>query len=239
MLQRVASAALHGDRPHVSNPISGEVGAAAYAVMKITNRKSSAFQTPSAGRWVLQLQRINKGGGYPICFKPHQRGGGCCSECSCHGGQGQRGEVSNPISGEVGAAALQAIGVDMYRLRCCFKPHQRGGGCCSFPPLPTFGETHEHVSNPISGEVGAAACQADCCLWDYEALFQTPSAGRWVLQPLFQIELIVLLTEFQTPSAGRWVLQRTPQHLQGWRSRFKPHQRGGGCCSCHPYLSCG
>ena len=37
------------------------------------------------------------------------------------------------------------------------------------------------VSNPISGEVGAAACQNDADR-DNQNKFQTPSAGRWVLQ---------------------------------------------------------
>ncbi len=64
------------------------------------------------------------------CFKPHQRGGGCCS-------------------GPVPLGRLRRVG--------CFKPHQRGGGCCSatsgFSPTSSV----RGVSNPISGEVGAAA----------------------------------------------------------------------------------
>ncbi len=37
------------------------------------------------------------------------------------------------------------------------------------------------VSNPISGEVGAAAKELNA--WTCDAYkFQTPSAGRWVLQ---------------------------------------------------------
>ncbi len=62
-----------------------------------------------------------------------------------------------------------------------FKPHQRGGGCCSI----------------LKGFFG-------------------PEAGG-----------------FQTPSAGRWVLQLSAKGiLVGKRAlSFKPHQRGGGCCS--------
>ena len=63
------------------------------------------FQTPSAGRWVLQLNvRVNK--------------------------DGNKGVVSNPISGEVGAAANFEARLIVYS-RARFKPHQRGGGCCS------------------------------------------------------------------------------------------------------------
>ncbi len=38
-----------------------------------------------------------------------------------------------------------------------FKPHQRGGGCCSFLALIARDKKVVDVSNPISGEVGAAA----------------------------------------------------------------------------------
>ncbi len=65
----------------VSNPISGEVGAAASASTRRPPTSSSAsFQTPSAGRWVLQLTS------------------------DLHWLASNAG-VSNPISGEVGAAA--------------------------------------------------------------------------------------------------------------------------------------
>ena len=140
-------------------------------------------------------------------------------------------EVSNPISGEVGAAAQHPV-----------LDH----------------EPHRYVSNPISGEVGAAA-RRNC--WTVVRLdrFQTPSAGRWVLQPhpvrSVQVERLCL---FQTPSAGRWVLQQSKLNVFGnllaevfqtpsagrWvlqlpltspptskPTRFKPHQRGGGCCN--------
>ncbi len=39
----------------VSNPISGEVGAAARAKVAVCVELWKEFQTPSAGRWVLQL----------------------------------------------------------------------------------------------------------------------------------------------------------------------------------------
>ncbi len=45
-------------------------------------------------------------------------------------------EVSNPISGEVGAAAYDTTySVAMTE---CFKPHQRGGGCCSLEAISTI-----------------------------------------------------------------------------------------------------
>ncbi len=37
--------------------------------------------------------------------------------------------------------------------------------------------------------------------------FQTPSAGKWVLQPEHFNALVTHLAMFQTPSAGRWLLQ--------------------------------
>ncbi len=64
------------------------------------------------------------------------------------------------------------------------------------------------VSNPISGEVGAAAEKSP-----FESavgqMFQTPSAGRWVLQREISAKAAAEAdAKFQTPSAGRWVLQR-------------------------------
>ncbi len=88
--------------------------------------------------------------------------------------------VSNPISGEVGAAARRLAGYTM-NFRGCFKPHQRGGGCCSKYTLPF------HQVAPLE--------------------FQTPSAGRWVLQQFFHGNQFSWMDKFQTPSAGRWVLQ--------------------------------
>ncbi len=137
------------------------------------------FQTPSAGRWVLQLAYGNfRNANHGDRFKPHQRGGGCCSLPSrSREGQGRR--VSNPISGEVGAAAF---GIWNMRSgsRPSFKPHQRGSGCCS-------AEKTSFLANRLCS-------------------FQTPSAGRWVLQPGFPSPSTVCGL-FQTPSAGRWVLQ--------------------------------
>ncbi len=64
----------------VSNPISGEVGAAATVKPVSTYGSILAFQTPSAVRWVLQLLECVLLWVSPAAsFKPHQRGGGCCS----------------------------------------------------------------------------------------------------------------------------------------------------------------
>ncbi len=111
-----------------------------------------------------------------------------------------------------------------------FKPHQRGGGCCSSSTI-SWWNWEVLVSNTISGEVGAAAIAFEYVI-NLPSQFQTPSAGRWVLQPnqndpSNQGDLL-----FQTPSAGRWVLQHTPTLTRETRhGSFKPHQRGGGCCS--------
>ncbi len=65
-----------------------------------------------------------------------------------------RQSVSNPISGEVGAAATSNPKSTIGKIG--FKPHQRGGGCCSLK--------NSRGTYPV--------------IW----MFQTPSAGRWVLQ---------------------------------------------------------
>ncbi len=63
------------------------------------------------------------------------------------------------------------------------------------------------VSNPISGEVGAAAAMDAVRGLLQARLFQTPSAGRWVLQRNLFLGHDSNCAVFQTPSAGRWVLQ--------------------------------
>ncbi len=89
------------------------------------------------------------------------------------------------------------------------------------------------VSNPISGEVGAAArCQCDCR--DSDGGVSNPISGEvGAAAGPHMLPLITTCPMFQTPSAGRWVLQPTLFRVVFWRSRqsFKPHQRGGGCCS--------
>ncbi len=141
---------------------------------------------------------------WATCFKLHQRGGGCCSVCG-----GCQDETQ-------------------YR----FKPHQRGGGCCSIA-LDDLRRGDHEVSNPISGEVGAAAEKIEIAAALF-AKFQTPSAGRWVLQHGDLCACIAKTTGSFKPhqrgggccssSRSSWVIPRTS-------GRFKPHQRGGGCCS--------
>ncbi len=89
--------------------------------------------------------------------------------------------VSNPISGEVGAAAPDSGRDSRPQPHRRFKPHQRGGGCCSSVGRLCLTSSTALVSNPISGEVGAAA-QSHKFALGILAGFQTPSAGRWVLQ---------------------------------------------------------
>ncbi len=176
-----------GFHPQVSNPISGEVGAAAAGGVDGGESHACQFQTPSAGRWVLQLQFR---GGAPD--RQRHVSNPISGEVGAAASRTVRSVpplswVSNPISGEVGAAASHtAVSLTARR---SFKPHQRGGGCCSTPnsrKLVGFGKGNL-VSNPISGEVGAAA------------------------------KLVKL--------SGSEALHS-----------FKPHQRGGGCCS-PPFIS--
>ncbi len=165
------------------------------------------------------------------CFKPHQRGGGCCSYIERVKSLIAEIEFQTPSAGrwvlqrcqELAPAAsdrqfqtpsagrwvLQRVSRPMWPFAATrFKPHQRGGGCCSQTP-----ETLRFLFN-------------------VSAKFQTPSAGRWVLQLVEAKARMAARYAFQTPSAGRWALQQT----QWWASPslspcFKPHQRGGGCCS--------
>ncbi len=165
------------------------------------------------------------------------------------------GAVSNPISGEVGAAAaLQSL---QKPLTCSFKPHQRGGGCCSPQKnnserpygqgfqTPSAGRwvlqllvvLRRHclgcrVSNPISGEVGAAAHLPRTALSLLPASFKPHQRGGGCCSFHNLRRKKNPKPRFQTPSAGRWVLppsRRTRTCLRA--ARFKPHQRGGGCCS--------
>ncbi len=113
----------------VSNPISGEVGAAAWSKFNYEKRIVEKFQTPSAGRWVLQL------GASELLTAEME-------------------EVSNPISGEVGAVAVEA------RLELVadgkFQTPSAGRWVLQ-QRLSVRWPTTSRVSNPISGEVGAAA----------------------------------------------------------------------------------
>ncbi len=192
-------------RQPVSNPISGEVGAAATCLRTVSGA-ARLFQTPSAGRWVLQLE-------------------------VAAGRQSLTVKVSNPISGEVGAAAwvkaLRAL-----RGHASFKPHQRGGGCCSEASADLAPDTNWMVSNPISGEVGAAAWLQALGAQVPLAWFQTPSAGRWVLQPGFNFVHLDNCGRFKPHQRGGGCCSVLRQAHGPPRTRgFKPHQRGGGCCS--------
>ncbi len=52
------------------------------------------------------------------------------------------------------------------------------------------------------------------------SVFQTPSAGRWVLQLEAMRLLDAATIKFQTPSAGRWVLQLRQSFWWG-KNRFQ------------------
>ncbi len=239
----------------VSNPISGEVGAAAWDHRPDRVDSEYMFQTPSAGRWVLQLKNIGNLISLYSAFQTPSAGRWVLQQKAWHDRRDYWFRVSNPISGEVGAAA-DANCKGGWDDNDSFKPHQRGGGCCSVEGAravyataefqtpsagrwvlqlrPGFAPSLGHlVSNPISGEVGAAAIEEKSHEVDQQAgfkphqrgggccspspprvsrsmvlAFQTPSAGRWVLQLLYAGLRAEVEREFQTPSAGRWVLQR-------------------------------
>ncbi len=88
--------------------------------------------------------------------------------------------VSNPISGEVGAAACHAYAEDHAPDRNVSNPISgEVGAAARFVDVFLWGPYR--VSNPISGEVGAAASEIETFLNEL-GVFQTPSAGRWVLQ---------------------------------------------------------
>ena len=139
------------------------------------------FQTPSAGRWVLQPDRKGhqvpldhrfkphqRGGG--CCnrlrpslprrvllrsFKPHQRGGGCCNTEVVTDPKHREYEFQTPSAGRW-VLQLAILGMALTVEAQSFKPHQRGGGCCNRRPLGSYVAPVVQVSNPISGEVGAA-----------------------------------------------------------------------------------
>ncbi len=226
----------------VSNPISGEVGAAAALPQHPPRSHQPSFQTPSAGRWVLQPSLVLLCSVASWSFKPHQRGGGCCSGVYDIEVLGHRKQVSNPISGEVGAAAADFSGSDItgadfvsnpisgevgaaalrqgvggYREGYRFKPHQRGGGCCSLGGPGTGYLVRRKVSNPISGEVGAAASSygTEDTNW---TRFKPHQRGGGCCSTLEDKLLHAAIAWFQTPSAGRWVLQ-LPAACYGDRDR--------------------
>ena len=91
-----------------------------------------------------------------------------------------KGPVSNPISGEVGAAAM----VQVYQvwLDLLFQTPSAGRWVLQLEMSEFFQTRMGQVSNPISGEVGAETPSAEVVFLDEIFKFQTPSAGRWVLQ---------------------------------------------------------
>ncbi len=120
--------------------------------------KGEMFQTPSAGRWVLQLRAMLEHQSVMAKFQTPSAGRWVLQLRGGRRGYGHCRGVSNPISGEVGAAATRPTSKSSP-LAASFKPHQRGGGCCSPRPGQGPRRGEEAVSNPISGEVGAAAQQ--------------------------------------------------------------------------------
>ncbi len=163
----------------VSNPISGEVGAAAFVVVVLTVAMFIPFQTPSAGRWVLQPGASSGTTRSPASFKPHQRGGGCCSRWHCCTlSKGIRQSFKPHQRG--GGCCSTSVVISCSRSTASFKPHQRGGGCCSpapfpsLPTLPTSFKPHQRGGGCCSFVLFFVIVKGE--------MFQTPSAGRWVLQ---------------------------------------------------------
>ncbi len=147
--------------------------------MMTSTGKKRTFQTPSAGRWVLQLIELatvailaakfqTPSAGRWVLQRPHR---GCLAFGRL---------VSNPISGEVGAAAT-----------CLY---------CN-------ADTTDLVSNPISGEVGAAACLYLANDMAWVTGFKPHQRGGGCCSPHSCRKPDLVQCEFQTPSAGRWVLQ--------------------------------
>ncbi len=67
--------------------------------------------------------------------------------------------------------------------------------------------TEPHVSNPISGEVGAAAQVVEAKGLDLD-IVSDPISGEVGAAAPFWVFFGGIIWEFQTPSAGRWVLQQ-------------------------------
>ena len=182
MLQLTRTSAPWASRSTFQTPSAGRWVLQRASCVQRLRRLRRAFQTPSAGRWVLQLR--DSPGPAPCHaqgFKPHQRGGGCCS-LAHHGSRAHNPvPVSNPISGEVGAAAD-----GLWTSR---------------------DEAKVEVSNPISGEVGAAARQA----------FPSRPSGQDGFKP--------------HQRGGGCCSLSVPSCPPSPCPCFKPHQRGGGCCS--------
>ncbi len=121
-------------RTLVSNPISGEVGAAADVSYEIHTLPWTRFQTPSAGRWVLQLGVI-VWGGIAASFQTPSAGRWVLQHSACLWATVELMQFQTPSAGRW---VLQLSG--------------------------WLRETYfAHVSNPISGEVGAAAPGACSC----------------------------------------------------------------------------
>ncbi len=147
---------VHGYRQDVSNPISGEVGAAAGPDGLARGRHHGHVSNPISGEVGAAAHPAQQ---HPWPFP----------------------SVSNPISGEVGAAA----GLSTSRTSSSFFWFQTpSAGRWVLQPMALFKDIVDPavVSNPISGEVGAAAELAVEIVMEHEDLFQTPSAGRLVLQ---------------------------------------------------------
>ena len=138
----------------VSNPISGEVGAAAGMAFAWGQGDLGMFQTPSAGRWVLQQRDLPQRSWHYLRFKPHQRGGGCCSRDSMTFLSVWWQEFQTPSAGRW---VLQLSKIEIAT--------QDSNG----------------FQTPSAGRW---VLQQDVCVRKEEVVyeFQTPSAGRWVLQ---------------------------------------------------------
>ncbi len=170
----------------VSNPISGEVGAAAAAGTRPRASPRARFKPHQRGGGCCSPESITLTTATATRFKPHQRGGGCCSW--------QR--LSSPVAMVLrrfkphqrgGGCCSQVSRVPHPWRGRCFKPHQRGGGCCSLSSFPSLSSTSPCFKPHQRG--------GGCC-------------------------------SHRTPTT------RTPARS----SRFKPHQRGGGCCSLKQFL---
>ncbi len=116
-----------------------------------------------------------------VRFKPHQRGGGCCSTVPIGESVKAKTSFQTPSAGRWVLQQLVVLRAPASP-KCWFQTPSAGRWVLQLFELTLVFGAIAGVSNPISGEVGAAAGSNGCGWQRSRIQFQTPSAGRWVLQ---------------------------------------------------------